>query len=292
MRIILLLTAVFIVAATSYGILDFANDPYSQKLQAQAEKGDANSEFILGLKYLNSAQETLSKPESRPKAIPGLRDYDLASENLKIAAGWFHTAAEQGLPDAQFYLGYSYDEGVGVTKNLSEAVRWYQLAAAQGNLSAINNLGVMYRDGTIVRQDYDKAVKLFQQAAASGIDAAEYNLADAYFKVIGVKQDYKKALSWYLKSAEQGYTAAEIMLSQMYQEGQGTSNHLKSYIQAYKWVNIACTIKPSQDLYTRRNSLVSMMSQEQIIDAQRQSKVWLEIHIKGNGNNVTATKEE
>ena len=51
--------------------------------------------------------------------------------------------AEQGDVDAQFNLGYMYNNGEGVPENDKTAVKWYTKAAEQGHASAQTNLGVM-----------------------------------------------------------------------------------------------------------------------------------------------------
>ena len=40
--------------------------------------------------------------------------------------------AEAGDADAQYNLGWMYDEGEGVEQDFKEAVKWYQKAADQG----------------------------------------------------------------------------------------------------------------------------------------------------------------
>ena len=64
------------------------------------------------------------------------------------AAGEFETikkAAEQGDSEAQYNLGFMYDQSVPEDK--AEAVRWYRLAAEQGHVDAQFNLGIMYARG-------------------------------------------------------------------------------------------------------------------------------------------------
>ena len=45
---------------------------------------------------------------------------------------WCRTAAEQGLPEAQYALGMCYRRGLGVEQNEEEAVRLLKLAADAG----------------------------------------------------------------------------------------------------------------------------------------------------------------
>jgi uncharacterized protein len=54
---------------------------------------------------------------------------------------WYKLSAEQGNADAQYNLGYCFDNGEGVEEDKVEAVRWYKLSAEQGNADAQHNLG-------------------------------------------------------------------------------------------------------------------------------------------------------
>jgi hypothetical protein len=66
---------------------------------------------------------------------------------------WYRLAAEQGHTRAQNYLGWMYENGVGVLQDYAEAVKWWRMAAEQGSASAQNNLGIMYHYGRGVVQD-------------------------------------------------------------------------------------------------------------------------------------------
>ncbi|MDD5411925.1 MAG: SEL1-like repeat protein [Methylobacter sp.] len=51
--------------------------------------------------------------------------------------------AQEGDPDAQYNLGYMYENGLGVPKNEAKALELYQRAADQGHSAAQNNLDAM-----------------------------------------------------------------------------------------------------------------------------------------------------
>jgi TPR repeat protein len=55
--------------------------------------------------------------------------------------------AEQGDFSAQYYLGYMYRKGEGVTQDYKTAVKYYTLAAEQEHDAAQSFLGNMYRKG-------------------------------------------------------------------------------------------------------------------------------------------------
>jgi TPR repeat protein len=85
--------------------------------------------------------------------------------------------AEQGDADAQYELGWMYDNGEGVPENDAEAVKWYRLAAEQGDALAQNNLGVMNARGEGVPQNDLEAYFWLNLAAAQGVTTAKESKA-------------------------------------------------------------------------------------------------------------------
>jgi hypothetical protein len=82
------------------------------------------------------------------------------------AVRWYRLAADQGLADAQDYLGRSYLDGRGVPQDDAEAARWFRAAATEGHAGAQFRLGMMYDLGRGVPQDYVEAHMWFNLAAA------------------------------------------------------------------------------------------------------------------------------
>ena len=70
----------------------------------------------------------------------------------------YKAKAEQGDAEAQFNLGFCYDDGRGVRKDYGEAVKWYRKAAEQNFAPAQFNLGYCYAYGQGVRKDKEDAV--------------------------------------------------------------------------------------------------------------------------------------
>jgi TPR repeat protein len=85
--------------------------------------------------------------------------------DYKTAFRWTRLSAEQGLPPAQYNLGFMYFRGQGVIQDYKEAFKWYRLSAEQGDEYAQNNLGVMYDNGHGVPQDYKEAIKWYRLSA-------------------------------------------------------------------------------------------------------------------------------
>ena len=80
------------------------------------------------------------------------------------------------MPDAQYSLGISYDNGFGVQKDHNEAVKWFRKAAEQDLPDAQYNLGACYANGSGVQKDHNEAVKWFRKAAEQGYVKAEQAL--------------------------------------------------------------------------------------------------------------------
>ena len=147
-------------------------------------------------------------------------------------AKWYCNAAEQGHADAQANLGYCYIEGHGVPQDHVEAVKWYRKAADQGSAMGQNNLGCCYDNGQGVPQDYVEAVKWYRKAAKQGHAHAQNNLGRCYDNGRGVPQDYVEAVKWLRKAAEQGHANAQALLAVCYRNGQGVP---QDYVEAVKW---------------------------------------------------------
>ena len=77
-----------------------------------AVKGDADSQFNLGLMYKHGR---------------GVRT------SLSTAVKWFRLSAEQGHANAQYNLGFMYDNGQGILQDYVRAHMWLNIDATTGN---------------------------------------------------------------------------------------------------------------------------------------------------------------
>jgi len=161
----------------------------------------------------------------------------------------------------------------------------YRAKAESGDAFSQLYLGLMYQSGEGVTQDYEQAVYWYSKSAEQGDGNAQFNLALLYESGEGVKRDYEQAVYWYSKSAEQGYSSeAQNYLGEMYRDGRGVT---QNYVQAHKWFNIAFV---DEDLRLAKTGYVSArenidniekeMSKEQIAEAQRLAREWMEAHKK------------
>ena len=123
-------------------------DPYDydlSEIQAQAEKGDADSQSLMGDIIYFSEQS---------------REAGMAARQ------WYEMAAGQEDAWAQYMMGYTM-EGVPAD-NQEEVMAYLQQAADQGLICACYELGQIYYNGQVqgklITQDVIKAKELFERA--------------------------------------------------------------------------------------------------------------------------------
>ena len=160
----------------------------------------------------------------------GLKAHDAG--NYDTALREWEPLAEQGNIEAQYNLGFMYDNGQGLTQDKAEAVKWYRLAAEQAHGDAQLNLGAIYRNG------------------------------------IGVPQDFVEAANWYRLAAEQGNAIAQDNLGILYYFGDGVT---QSNLTAYMWINLAFE-NGAPEAGVRRDFIAEEMAKSDISKAQDMSK--------------------
>lgn len=77
-------------------------------------------------------------------------------KNEELAFTYAQRAALDGLPTAQFAIGYFYEVGIYVKMDLSEAKEWYRKADENGNKDARKRIEAVSRSKTISRKDHEK----------------------------------------------------------------------------------------------------------------------------------------
>ena len=115
--------ALLVATAALVGVL--VGQTREELLRTQAEQGDAEAQFNLGLMSYDG------------KGVP---------QDDAEAVKWFRLAAEQGYADAQLSLGVLYANGQGLPQDDAEAIKWYRLAAEQRNAVARFALGLPQDD--------------------------------------------------------------------------------------------------------------------------------------------------
>lgn len=132
--------------------------PSFETLLAQAEKGNAQAQYLLGQRYNFG---------------------DGVTQDRKKAVAWQTRAATQGHATAQYVLGLMYSAGEGVQQDTKQAVAWISRSAEQGLAEAQHALGMMYQRGEDVPRDPEKAAELLRKAADQGNKGAQKDLSES-----------------------------------------------------------------------------------------------------------------
>ena len=206
---------------------DGLGGPLSYKLKKQADAGNVESQYELGMKG-NGAKKIkylqMAAKQGYAKAQYELGcAYELSGrgvkQNLHEAIQWYRKAAEQGHAMAQYRLGLCYalpDRGVEV--NRREAIIWLRKAAEQQPLDrdfdilfCQKELGFCYA----LEQNLVEAVKWFRKSAEQGDPVAQYEMGYFYENGMGIEKNLVKAIDWYQKAAKQGQELAKEALKRL-----------------------------------------------------------------------------
>lgn len=132
--------------------------------------------------------------------------------------------AQNGDPDASFWLGSSYMNGEGVTCNYTEAIKWLKKAADNKMPLAYNQLGHCYYR----LENYQEAIVWYKKAIENGDTDSYFWLGRCY----SVQQNYQEAIIWYKKAVENGDTNLYGYLGECYFQQQ-------NYQEAITWLKKA-----------------------------------------------------
>ena len=141
-----------------------------------AEQEDADAQYNLGkmYEYGRGVSQDYAKAEEWYRKS--------AEQGNARAVEWYRKSAEQGHATAQYYLGYMYENGRGVSQDNAKAMEWFRKSAEQGNTDAQYQLGYMYHNGIGVSKDHTKAAEWYSKAAKGGDVRAKNILSSPKFK--------------------------------------------------------------------------------------------------------------
>ena len=200
----------------------------SLQVDDSSDKKDEN----IAYKQYEEGTVVMPSQEEIDNCVKNIISSEYDTGRYERAFEYFSEYAKMGNATAQYYLGYMYENGEGVSQDSAKAAEWYRKSAEQGNAVAQYNLGKMYENGRGVSQDYVKAVECFLKAAEQGNHVAQYDLGNMYKEGRGISQAYGKVAERYLKSAEQGNATAQYYLGYMYENGRVVS---QDYAKAVEW---------------------------------------------------------
>ncbi|HVT62951.1 MAG TPA: tetratricopeptide repeat protein, partial [Legionellaceae bacterium] len=168
------------------------------------------------------------------------------TQDKKIAAEWYLSAAKQDFAKAKYNLALMYLRGQGIKQNTKEALYWVNSAATSHDGYAQYLLGTFYEYGLeTVSKDRSKAEQFYAMAADQDIADAQFNLAQLYAEDAAALTDAtarselnSKIIQLYQKAVLQGHLNAQELLATYYL--QNTQNH-EVLARAYRIANEAAT---------------------------------------------------
>ena len=188
------------------------------------------------------------------------------SGKLNEALMSYIKAANQNVREAQYNLGYMYEEGeAGLKPDISLAVKWYRKAAEKNLPEAQHMLGNLYTEGRGVPEDYIAAAKWYNKAADQNFVFSQYQMGILYSVGQGVEISPETSSKWFLKAAKAGMPEAQYQLGQLYIIGKGIEQNL---VKAYMWMNIAALRGKHLEALNTKRDLLSQMKPDQVTAAQ------------------------
>jgi len=231
-----------VLGISQKGTLEFVRERYSEVLLERGKppainetylyEAVSNREYRVTIKQPVSVAPVISSNNNPPPSVapvPPSHDpvspthdpvpprYLTQAERLEkagraYAAGNYGTSfimykhlAEEGLLDAQFYLAFAYEKGLGTPVDYHSAYDWYFLAAQQGDAEAHVRIAIIYYEGYGTAPDYGLAEEWAEKAYKILFDHRNDNvqvLLNYYFAKMfeyghGKPQNYQSALNYY-----------------------------------------------------------------------------------------------
>ena len=80
--------------------------------------------------------------------------------------------AKEGIPEALYYMGWLYANGIGARVDVPTAVYWWKKAAASNHAASQFSLGMVYLtgDGKTIRKNVPEAISWHMRSARNGYE--------------------------------------------------------------------------------------------------------------------------
>ena len=169
---------------------------YFKSLQINAQEGDPESQYCLGLCYFYGKYSTRS---------------------LSKAMKWVEKSTDQNHAPAEYFLATCYVNGFEVQTDLEVAEQLYRKAAESGYALAQNAMGVMCN--SYGKFNPKESVEWFRKSAEQNCAPAQYNLCYCIYSGISASPDIEEFIYWLEKSAAQGYILSRYNLALFYITG-------------------------------------------------------------------------
>jgi len=194
----------------------------------------------------------------------------------RIAAGAWMLAAASGLAAGHAFAGYGEGKAAFDRNDFDTAWRELEPLAKKGDAKSMFLIASMYHTGRGVPVSYKDAAEWYLKSANAGEVQGVFMMGVVHEGGIGQPRSIEEAFKWYKKSADRGFYAGIIKVANMYGKGQGTP---KDNAAAYLWYSIAELRVPKDsndrfELPIVKDKLGTLLTKEQVADAERKAKAW------------------
>lgn len=198
-------------------------------------------------------------------AAYGQGDHETAMAELR-------PLAEEGIAEAQHFLGLMYLLGQGVAEDGYQASTWFLKAAEQGHGYAQLRLARIYDNGLGVPPHDADAVAWYRRAAEQGLPEAQLRMGQLYGgyggSSKGDSRDDAESLTWFHRAAQQGNADAQWYLGNAYKWGSGVEEDV---LQSFAWFNLAIAFG-NENAREQTADLRRDMIDQQVAEAQELSR--------------------
>lgn len=202
---------------------------------------DMGNDCRKALKWYMKAADAGDTASIKPVGVMAMKDECTGIDKPAIAA-WMKKIADDGQPDACFYMGGFYITGTGVGKNVHRGMEYLikeretgRYTGVQRNFST-NNLFTLYNSGDLQGPDQQYLLEWFEQTAVKTNDDEMMSvIANIYInKELASAEDYRKGLDWATKSAEKGNPGGCFWVGFVYSKGLGDIK--RNDAKAFAWI--------------------------------------------------------
>ena len=135
----------------------------------------------------------------------------MSAGDMERGVALLRSAAEAGLPEAQYNLGVARRDGIGAAADRERARYWFERAAAAGDANAQWALSQLLEGGA--PSERAAARRWLTAAAQAGNDDAQFELGRRYLHGDGVHRSSIAGIRWFALAARQGHEAAAAQLA-------------------------------------------------------------------------------
>ncbi len=223
---------------------------------------------------------------------------DLLQHNqIEEALPFLKKAANLGSPEAQYSLGYCFQNGFGVEKNMKTAVTWYKKSSDQGFNDGHFAMMMAYAQGNGVLKSDEKAFEYALKCANNNDATCMFNVVNCYKTGLGTLKDNVKMLEWATRlgvlenpdnlQLSGSITSMRLLLAHMYRDGGDVE---KNNATSYLWYLIYNEFKKDlsagkqEGIINEINAIEKNLDRAQIENAQKEAEKILKRPLRNLAN--------